>query len=554
MSFRKNKKADAPSSSQTPESSQESRPKSRETSSFSSRSARALSRPDDVIDVTNTPKKRKPHPLRERTPNQDRSRSRRPSPPPPREKGDARKEQDKDADKTPRLSRGVPRPVNKGNWSSLGKSQTVPDLRPGSPEKGRQRSQPLSRSQSTQELTGTHSAPIDVSDDDSDGVKTDVPRKKANGKARDTGKGRQGPPRKADRDIIPFPDLSPLSSQVADFQRMYDKGKGKARADPFDALLNSPSFRGQKKDDLAAFPMPSPLSSPASRSGSPPPPLPSSTMRNKLPNTRKNVIVSSEEEEEDERPLAPFPMATQDLESLRRRASPAVKRTTPDGGVDDANGTYKKKRRRDSEKFSLDFDSDSDGDGTYMRSLLSPIHPRCSPIVIVRLLVFFNPAVDPKTLCPWCDEPLPSEPTLHLRALIAAAKRVSSRDDRLTNPLGLRAPLTAFVGVCQRHRFERNWVPRARRRGWPTTIDWDALSGRIERLRRHLRAIVDDVDEEFTSEDLCPNSNVGGGGSRRPRKENEFWVEAVKNVRQQGSRQTAGVRGQFQHFNKTQPG
>ncbi|KAI1793474.1 RTC4-like domain-containing protein [Ganoderma leucocontextum] len=525
MSFRKTKKLDASASNQTPGSSQESRSKDYDIGSSSSRPARSLSRPNNPVDLPNAPEKRKALPLRERTPNQDRPRSRRPSPPPPQEKGVARKEQDKDADKTPRASRVVPRPVNKGNRSSLGKSQTVPDLRPGSQEKGWERSQPLSRSQSTHELAGTHSAPIQVSDDDSDGVKTDLPRRKANGKARDTGNGRQGPATRADRDIISFPDLSPLSSQVAVRERTRDKGKGKAREDPIGARLNSPSFRKRNKHDLATFPMLSPLSSPASRSGSSPPPSSSSMTRNKLPGKRKNVVVSSEEEEEDERQLAPFPMATQDLESLRR-ASPAVKRTTPEGGLEGESGTYKKKRRRDSEKFSLDFDSDSDDD------------------------MFFNPAIDPKTLCPWCDEPLPSEPTPHLRALMTAAKRVSSRDDRLTNPLGLRAPLTAFVGVCQRHRFERNWVPRARKRGWPTTIDWDALSGRISRLRRHLQAIVNDVDEEF-----APNvPRSGTSGSMRPRKENEFWVEAVKNVRQQGSRQTTGVRGQFQHFNKTQPG
>ncbi|EJF64057.1 hypothetical protein DICSQDRAFT_81010, partial [Dichomitus squalens LYAD-421 SS1] len=218
-------------------------------------------------------------------------------------------------------------------------------------------------------------------------------------------------------------------------------------------------------------------------------------------------------------------MATQVLESLRR-VSPVTKRTTQDRGIEEENAAYRKKRRGDSEKISLDVDWGSDDE------------------------MFLNPAVDPKTLCPWCDEPLPSDPTPHLRALMAAAKHVSYPDDRLTNPLGLRAPLAAFVGVCQRHRFERNWIPRARKRGWPTTIDWDALSGRISRLRGHLQAIVDDVDGEFAAE----ASRTWRGGSRRPRKENEFWMEVVKNVRQQGSRQTAGVRGQFLHFNKTQPG
>ena len=377
MSFRKNKKSDAPSSSQTPESSQESRPKEFEAGSSSSRPARPPSRSNDIIDLSNTPKKKKTIPLRERTPNQDRPRSRRPSPPPPRERGDARKEQDKDADKTPRASRVAPRPVNKGNRNSLGKSQTVPDLRPGSQEKGREKSQPLSRSQSTHDLVGTHSAPINVSEDDSDGVKTDVPRRKANGKPQDTRKGRQGPAARADRDINPFPNMSPLSSQTAirERERTYDKGKGKQRENPISTLLKSPSFR-KRKDDSVAFPVPSPLSSPASRSGSPPLPPPlSSTTRNKLSVVRKNVVMSSEEEEEDERPLAPFPMATQDLESLRR-ASPAVKRTTPDGGMEGDGGVYKKKRRRDSDKFSLNFDSDSDEDSAYMRPLISLLHPK----------------------------------------------------------------------------------------------------------------------------------------------------------------------------------
>ena len=175
-----------------------------------------------------------------------------------------------------------------------------------------------------------------------------------------------------------------------------------------------------------------------------------------------------------------------------------------------------------------------------------------TPIAVTRRTVFLNRTIDPKTLCPWCDEPLPSEPTPHLRALIAAAKRISRRDDRITNPLGLHAPLTASISVCQRHRFERNWVPRARKRGWPTTIDWNALSGRIVRLRNHLQAIVDDVDEEFAPE--VSGVVAGASGSGRPRKENKFWEEVVKNVKQQGSRWTTGVRGQFQHFNKTQPG
>ena len=126
-----------------------------------------------------------------------------------------------------------------------------------------------------------------------------------------------------------------------------------------------------------------------------------------------------------------------------------------------------------------------------------------------------DPSVDPTTLCPWCDEPLPPEPTPHLRALIAAAKRVSRPEDRQANPLGLRAPLAAFVGVCQRHRFERVWIPRARRKGWPTKIAWDKVAGRISRMKSDLKAIVDDVDEDFAP------SVARASGSKRPRKERQ---------------------------------
>lgn len=169
----------------------------------------------------------------------------------------------------------------------------------------------------------------------------------------------------------------------------------------------------------------------------------------------------------------------------------------------------------------------------------------CSP------LVFLDPSIDPKTLCPWCDEPLPKEPTPHLRALIKAAKRVSRPEDRLSNPLGLRAPLAAFVSVCQRHRFERNWIPRAQLSGWPTKIDFNKVPARIKQFSDALKAMTDDVDEDFASS-LSKRRMTSDG--TRPRKENEFWQDAVKQVRRQGSRHAVGVRGQFQQFTNTQPG
>ena len=174
----------------------------------------------------------------------------------------------------------------------------------------------------------------------------------------------------------------------------------------------------------------------------------------------------------------------------------------------------------------------------------------CSKIVVDS--DFLRPPDDPETLCPWCDERLPSEPTTHLSNLIAAAKSKSRRDERLANPLGLRAPLATFSVVCQRHRFERDWIPHARQKHWPTLINFNQVPERITRLKGALGAIVEDVDEVFAPD--VARLITGTSNGSRPRKENEFWQDAVKNVREHGSRQAAGVRCQFQHFNKTQPG
>ncbi|KAI0794127.1 RTC4-like domain-containing protein [Fomes fomentarius] len=509
------KSSAASSAAQTPENSQEPRPTASGAGQSSSRPV-SQSRSETRAISPVQPEKEKPRrkvPLRERSPNQDRPWGRRVSTP-PREKRDTRKEQVRDMDTTPRPSRPAPRPANKVSRSSLGKSQTVPDLGVHSSQ-DKAMSHPMSRSQTVQDI-------IHLTSSESDSPEADVSETERRMSEKARGKVKA----KAD----PFSSISPLSSQTdkqgaineTDQGRTLAKSKGKKgreRADPFSTLspLKSP-VRPKRTDTLSSFPMPSPLSSPATRHSSSP-----SHAKTSGSQRRTVIMTSSDDDDNDdtpERPLRPFPMETQVLASIHS-TSPVGKRSGPGSGTEGPSSTYRKKRRREIDKFSLDVDSDSDEDMAL---------------------------VDPKTLCPWCDERLPSEPTPHLRALMAAAKRVSRPEDRLANPLGLRAPLTAFVGVCQRHRFERDWIPRARRKGWPTKIAWDKLVARISRVKSDLKAIVDDVDEDFAPDVSQVSSN------KRPRKQNEFWQEVVKNVRQHGSRQTAGARGQFQHFNKTQPG
>ena len=169
---------------------------------------------------------------------------------------------------------------------------------------------------------------------------------------------------------------------------------------------------------------------------------------------------------------------------------------------------------------------------------------------------FMDPNTDPKTLCPWCDEKLPSEPTPHLLNLIATARKSSYSDPRITNPLGLCGPPKMFITVCQRHRFESHHIPKAQRKGWPMRIEWNKLSKRVKSLSKRLKAIVDDVDEDFapSSSRRAKSIECLESPDSRPRVGSVFWKDITKDVKKQGSRQTAGVKGQFDNFSRTQPG
>jgi hypothetical protein len=118
--------------------------------------------------------------------------------------------------------------------------------------------------------------------------------------------------------------------------------------------------------------------------------------------------------------------------------------------------------------------------------------------------------------------------------------------------------------VCQRHRFESEILPEAERKGWPKEIEWREIGERVSRMRRRLRALIDDTGEDGDDE----NRGQGGGedslfadGEERAKKRERgsrsrcvFWREVMAEVKKKGSRAVAGVRGQFASFEKTQPG
>ena len=143
-------------------------------------------------------------------------------------------------------------------------------------------------------------------------------------------------------------------------------------------------------------------------------------------------------------------------------------------------------------------------------------------------------SISPSRLCPYCDEPLPPEPTPKLRSLLAAAKRKSYAEPRPSNSRGLRAPPRVYIAACQRHEFETHQIPMAREKGWPAEIDFEALPGRVHRFKSALSAIVKD---EGAARGKCV-----------------FWEEMMCEVEKTGSRAVTGVKGQFASFEKTQPG
>ncbi|EAU90075.2 hypothetical protein CC1G_08348 [Coprinopsis cinerea okayama7 len=231
-------------------------------------------------------------------------------------------------------------------------------------------------------------------------------------------------------------------------------------------------------------------------------------------------------DDEDGGPLPqPFPLSTQFLNGT---PSPTRRKRHSRSGVSDDDDTTPRKKVRD----SIGMLNLSDfGEGNSM---------------------FLSSSVDPSTLCPYCDSPLPPSPSPMLLKLLETAKKKSYPDARPSNPLGRKAPFTQYIAVCQRHRFEIRILPEAEKKRWPKSIDWKKLGPRIQKMKRELQEIIDDDGDviEVVDEDGSDSDNLGSG----PRSKSHFWREVMSVVKEKGVRAAAGVKDQFLNFEKTQPG
>jgi hypothetical protein len=157
---------------------------------------------------------------------------------------------------------------------------------------------------------------------------------------------------------------------------------------------------------------------------------------------------------------------------------------------------------------------------------------------------------DPHTLCPFCDEDLPSTPTPLLKKLIARAVEKSKADPRPRNRLGRKAPMAVYISVCQRHRFETDDLPQAEAKGWPKTIEFNRVEKRVVKMKSVLQELIEDE----TWKDQMDEDSLQDFDHISPRSLCIFWKEALKDIKEKGSKAAANVKSQFSNFDKIQPG
>jgi len=118
------------------------------------------------------------------------------------------------------------------------------------------------------------------------------------------------------------------------------------------------------------------------------------------------------------------------------------------------------------------------------------------------------------------------------RMLKTVIKKYSVSDERVGNRLGLTAPLDKYVPVCQRHQFETDEIPRAKKNGWPSDIDFAALPERVEEacMKKRLAAVMKNPTRSF------------------------FWREIQEDVKAGGKRAVMSTAAQYATFERTLPG
>lgn len=132
-------------------------------------------------------------------------------------------------------------------------------------------------------------------------------------------------------------------------------------------------------------------------------------------------------------------------------------------------------------------------------------------------------------LCPYCSEPLPARQTKKLKKLFQRLERRSVAMPTSINPGARSLPISRSSVVCALHRSESVLIPEGVRMGYPLRIDWLRT---IERVREHEKALLEVIR----------------------RKDSVFWEFAKERTGEVGKGVSRSARGQFDVFEKCQPG
>ena len=132
-------------------------------------------------------------------------------------------------------------------------------------------------------------------------------------------------------------------------------------------------------------------------------------------------------------------------------------------------------------------------------------------------------------LCPYCSEPLPARQTKKLKKLLQRLEKKSVAMPTSANPDARSLAISKSSVVCALHRSESILIPEGVRKGYPLRIDWRLTIGRV---REHEAAMLEVIR----------------------RKDSVFWEFAKERTGEVGKGVSRSARGQFDVFEKCQPG
>ena len=169
----------------------------------------------------------------------------------------------------------------------------------------------------------------------------------------------------------------------------------------------------------------------------------------------------------------------------------------------------------------------------------------------------------PSAICPWCDDPLPTNTSPKLLGLINDSRELSHPRPTRWNPFALYSPVATFTAVCHQHEQEldREIHPDAydpTPAGWPEIINWKTIPDRVLSFRDYLQSIIDDVDRRWMYPSSCqlttPLDEDLDQLLLHPRTHSYFWKAMTNDIILFGHKYVWGIDGQTATFERTQPG